>query len=86
MTDNFQIYKQWSLVVPAAKETFLISWNNTRNVEFYMTDDTTKPADTLEGHILKTGEALTRNTIGTGNLWARIHKAEETDYFNLIIS
>lgn len=84
MTFNTPVNNNWILVVAAEQEAFLVSWNNINAVEFATTSENNPP--TVQGHLLQSGEALSRNTIGAGNLWARVSGGSAGTVVNLIVS
>lgn len=86
MTINLFITNDnWVKVVEASVESFLISWNNVNNVEFATTEGDTEP-EGIVGHLLTNGNALTRQVIGDGTVWARCQDIETGEVVVLVVS
>lgn len=75
----------WFKAVDANQENFLMSWNNVMPLEFAVTDGETAPENII-GHVLQSGDALTRQTIGAGTLWVRNQELEDGQVIVLVVS
>ena len=75
----------WFKAVEASQENFLVSWNNVKPLEFAVTDNDSAP-EGIVGHVLQSGDALTRQTIGAGTLWVRNQGQEDGEVIVLVVS
>lgn len=70
-TKNISISGEWTTVVANNTNPFLISFENVSAVEFCVTTELTTNEFPTYGHLLSYREAITRQTLGTGFVWAR---------------
>lgn len=74
-TRNQAISPQWSRVVDASAEFFLLThgWEQAVIEIASTANDATPPAANIRGHLLRGEMAITRFYLPTGAIWARIH-------------
>jgi hypothetical protein len=70
-TINITIADTWVQVAADSLNNVLISARAVDAIEYVTTATGTAPSAALEGHALRSGDALARSSIGPGFIWAR---------------
>lgn len=69
-TSNISITTTWTQIATSSDSTMLVTWDTPVVVEFAKTITNVPP--TVVGHKLQRDQALTRNVLGSGFVWARL--------------
>jgi len=72
-TQNVNVTLEWVQIAALADSSVLVSWRGATDVEFACTDTAVPP--TVLGHVLHSGDSITRSVIGNGYVWARASNA-----------
>ncbi len=83
-TSNVTITNAWTQVADNTGSELLITWNSPANVEFASTAISSAP--TVIGHILDRESAITRSSIGSGFIWAKLVAASGPNSLVLVVS
>jgi hypothetical protein len=70
-TINTTVSGAWVKVAADVLENVLISARTVEQLEFATTAADAAPDAAIQGHVLRSGDALTRMAIGPGFIWAR---------------
>jgi hypothetical protein len=83
-TSNITITKSWTQVADNTGTELLITWSSPANVEFAATSAAVVP--TIVGHTLDRESAITRNSIGSGFIWAKLVARSGPNSLLLVVS
>lgn len=83
-TSNVTITNAWTQVCDNTGTDLLVTWNSPANVEFAATSTNVVP--TVVGHILDRESAITRSSIGSGYIWAKLVQASGPNSLVVVVS
>ena len=72
-TSNATITKTWTQVAADSDDPVTVTWRSGAFLEVALT--ATNAAPTVRGHLLKSGDVVTRNAVGDGYMWMRCDPA-----------
>lgn len=70
-TANVEITQSWTKLANSSDVTVLVTSRSIYTIEVATTAADSAPS--VSGHLLHDGDAITRDLIGAGFLWARVH-------------
>lgn len=85
-TTNKTLRDQWQLVANSSDTKLLITWGRGATVEIATTGDNTAPDPSLVGHVLSSGDAVTRNVLGDGYVWMKTTVSSYNKSTNVVIT
>jgi hypothetical protein len=84
-TANISIgLSNWTKLISEFDSDFLITWDVAKSVEFVVTELDQTP--TIRGHRFTREQAITRETLGAGFVWAKLVSDGSLNNINLIVS
>ncbi len=69
-TSNISVTSTWTKIADEADEGFLLTWDSPVTVEVASTSADAQPI--IRGHKLRMNEAITREILGAGYVWAKL--------------
>jgi hypothetical protein len=83
---TFKLSTAWSLVVTSTVEDFSIKWDENIPIAFTMTEAGDANTPVIIGVMVDGGDIPTRESLGAGNVWARLVNSVNTGFINLRVS